>query len=230
MPKNRWLWSKENFKWNNSLVCSNGQPGCSVTLQQQGLKVFPKKLHNQLIKMNNDSLNFKRWKANAKGVDLNRQCDVGWETIVGNPGKPYYNNFKGKRPESAAEVKAVLKLVKEIDPQISVTYHSTGKIIYWNYLQTGSRYHHDYALAKQLSKMTGYSLVYPRGIPSGGGFTDWFVHKLKRLGFTIEISRYYYETNPPFSEFPDVWRENRRSDYLLHAKARSCINKNSLIR
>lgn len=180
-----------------------------VTLQQQGLKAFPKSLHSQLIKMNGGSKNFKRWKANAKGVDLNRQYDAGWKTIRYNTGKPYYKNFKGYKAASAAETKAILKFVREINPEMSVSYHSTGKIIFWNYLQTGSRYARDHAYARQLAKMTGYSLVYPVGIPSGGGFTDWFISSQKKPAFTIEISRYYYETNPPLSEFPGAWRENK---------------------
>ena len=180
-----------------------------VTLQQQGLKAFPSKLHKDLIKMNNGSKNFKRWKANAKGVDLNRQYNAGWLTIRSNPGKPYYKNFKGYKPESAAETKAIIKFVNEINPEMSVSYHSSGKIIFWNYLQDKARYNRDHNYAKKLRDMTGYSLVYPVGIPSGGGFNDWFLSKKKKPGFTIEISRYVGETNPPLSEFPIAWRENK---------------------
>ncbi|WP_242035288.1 M14 family zinc carboxypeptidase [Mesobacillus harenae] len=103
-----------------------------VTLQQEGLKAFPKKDHKALIKMNAGSKNFKRWKANGKGVDLNRQYNAGWKAIKG-PTAPSYKNFKGKTPESAVEVKAVLKLVAEIDPEMAVAYHSSGQILYWNY-------------------------------------------------------------------------------------------------
>lgn len=180
-----------------------------VTLQQEGLKAFPKSLHKNLIKMNKGSKNFKRWKANAKGVDLNRQYNAGWKTIKGSPSGPMYKNFKGYKPESAAEVKAVLKLVREVDPEMAVAYHSSGKIIYWNYLQTGARYKRDHEYAKKLRSLTGYRLVYPKGVPSGGGFTDWFIQAKKRPGFTIEICKYVYETNPPVSEFKHVWKENQ---------------------
>ena len=47
-----------------------------VTLQQTGLKYFPQKEHAKLIKKNNGRKDFKRWKANAKGVDLNRQITL----------------------------------------------------------------------------------------------------------------------------------------------------------
>lgn len=61
-----------------------------VTLQQRGLNAFPKKDHANLIRMNAGSKNFKRWKANAKGVDLNRNFSVDWGTVKGSVSKPYY--------------------------------------------------------------------------------------------------------------------------------------------
>lgn len=48
-----------------------------VTLQQEELKAFPISLHASLLEMNEGSKNFKRWKANAKGIDLNRQYKAG---------------------------------------------------------------------------------------------------------------------------------------------------------
>ncbi|MBS4200623.1 peptidase M14 [Bacillus sp. FJAT-49732] len=180
-----------------------------VTLQQQGLKAFPKSMHASLIKMNKGSTNFKRWKANAKGVDLNRQYNAGWKTIHNSPKGPSYAHFKGYSPESAAEVKAVLKLDAEIDAEMAVAYHSSGKILYWNYKQDKSTYNRDLVYARAINKMTGYPLVKPSKNPSGGGYTDWFIQAKKRPGFTPEISRPVYETSPPISEFKGAWQENQ---------------------
>jgi g-D-glutamyl-meso-diaminopimelate peptidase len=179
-----------------------------VTLQQYGLKAFPKSTHKSLIKMNEGSRNFKRWKANGKGVDLNRQYNAGWKDI-NSPSRPKYKNYKGKAPASASETKAILKFVSEINPEMAVSYHSTGQILFWNYKQPKANYKRDYKYAKKISHMTGYSLVIPGKNPSGGGFTDWFIQTKKRPGFTPEISRAYYETSPPLSEFSGAWRENQ---------------------
>ncbi|PKG23769.1 peptidase M14 [Niallia nealsonii] len=179
-----------------------------VTLQQQGLKAFPKSAHAGLIKMNDGSKNFKRWKANAKGIDLNRQYDAGWKNISNNAKGPSYSHYKGKTPASAKEVKAILSFVNSINPEMSVAYHTSGKILYWNYKQT-THYKRDLAYAKKIGKMTGYSLVYSGKNPSGGGFTDWFIQTKKRPGFTPEISKYYKDTNPPISEFAGSWKENK---------------------
>ena len=180
-----------------------------VTLQQQGLKAFPKSTHKALIKMNNGSKNFKRWKANAKGVDLNRQYKADWKNIKNSPKAPSHKNYKGKTPESAKEVKAIVKFVNQINPEMTVAYHSSGRILYWNYKQSKANYKRDHVYAKKIGKMTGYSLVYPGKNPSGGGFTDWFISAKKRPGFTPEIGTYPGETNLPVSQFPKVWKENQ---------------------
>jgi g-D-glutamyl-meso-diaminopimelate peptidase len=180
-----------------------------VTLQQEGLKVFPKSLHASLLKMNEGSKNFKRWKANAKGIDLNRQYKAGWESIK-SPKKPSYKNYKGPAPETAAETKAILRFINDINPEMAVSYHSSGKILYWNYKQSNTLYKRDEVYAKLIGKMTGYSLVYPKkNAPGGGGLTDWFVSVKKKPAFTPEVAKAVYETNPPISEFSSVWKENQ---------------------
>jgi g-D-glutamyl-meso-diaminopimelate peptidase len=179
-----------------------------VTLQQQGLKAFPKSIHKSLIKMNGGSKNFKRWKANGKGIDLNRQYNAGWKAIKG-PSSPSFKNYKGKTPGSAAETKAVLKFVSTINPEMAVSYHSSGKMLFWNYKQPKSTYYRDLKFANTIKKLTGYRLMKAGKNPSGGGFTDWFIESKKKPAFTPEISKYYYETSPPLSEFKGAWKENQ---------------------
>ncbi|MEH7073405.1 M14 family zinc carboxypeptidase [Neobacillus drentensis] len=195
-----------------------------VTLQQSGLKAFPKNVHKSLIKMNNGSKNFKRWKANGKGIDLNRQYDAGWNNLKG-PEKPSYKNYKGKAPATAAEVKAILNFVKGIDPEVAVSYHSTGKILYWNYKQDSTRYKRDLAYAKKVRKMTGYSLIYNKKATGGGGFTDWFISVKKRPAFTPEISKSVYENSPPLSEFPKAWKENQAVSLFLATEGSKLYNE-----
>jgi len=180
-----------------------------VTLQQQGLNAFPKSTHSALIKMNNGSKNFKRWKANAKGIDLNRQYNAGWSTIKNSPKSPSYKNYKGKTPESAKEVKAIVSFVNQINPEMAIAYHSSGEILYWNYKQNATNKKRDLVYAKKIGSMTGYSLVYPGPNPSGGGFTDWFTSTKKKPGFTPEIGKYVVETELPLSAFSRVWSQNK---------------------
>ena len=180
-----------------------------VTLQQQGLNAFPKKDHDALIRMNAGSKNFKRWKANAKGVDLNRNFSVDWKTVSGNVSKPNYQNHKGSSAASASETKAVIKFVKEIDPQMTINYHSSGEILYWGYNQKGARYTRDLNYARQISRMTGYYVMPPEGYPSGGGFLQYFTETYKRPSLTPELSPYVGNTNVPISTFTRIWNQNK---------------------
>ncbi|WP_260412331.1 stalk domain-containing protein [Alkalihalobacillus sp. TS-13] len=180
-----------------------------VTLQQSGLSAFPSSTHAGLIKMNEGSRDFTRWKANAKGVDLNRQYDADWANIKNNRSEPSWSNHKGKAPHTASETKAIVNFTKQIDPEMVVAYHSAGKILYWNFHQTGSRYDRDHKYAKKIGYYTGYRLVYPGPNPSGGGMTDWFVSKYKRPAFTPEIGNYPGNRHLPISEFNATWQENR---------------------
>lgn len=178
-----------------------------VTLQQSGLSAFPKADHAKLIKMNEGSKNFKRWKANGKGVDLNRQYDARWKYIKGENG-PKFKNYKGKSPESAKETKAVLSFVKEMNPEMAISYHSSGQILFWKYGQTGSRYTRDRNYIKKISQMTGYRLISPKSYTGGGGFSDWFSTALKKPAFTIEVGPYAGETQVPLKYFKKIWQEN----------------------
>ncbi|RFU61145.1 M14 family zinc carboxypeptidase [Peribacillus glennii] len=175
-----------------------------VTLQQSGLKAFPKSTHAGLKRMNSGSTNFKRWKANAKGVDLNRQYNANWYRL-GGASSPSYMNYNGKAPHSAAETKAIVSFVSSFSPEIAVSYHSSGQIMYWDYGQTGSRRTKDLAIARKLNGMTGYAL---QGRSYGGGFSDWYSMIKKKSAFTLEIAPFAGQTHVPLYRFPTVWNQN----------------------
>lgn len=179
-----------------------------VTLQQEGIDAFPKEVRAKLIKMNDGSTDFTRWKANAQGIDLNRQYPGGWDNIVANPGKPYWWNYPGTKPLEAPEAKLLYNFTYEIKPEIAVSYHSSGRILYWNFKTKKENLERDEKLATEFSKTTGYSLVKPRKNPSGGGFTDWFITEFGQPAFTPEVGNYVGDKNLPLSAFDTIWEEN----------------------
>ena len=180
-----------------------------VTLQQKGLKAFPKSMHQDLLAMNSGSYDFSRWKANIKGVDLNRQYDADWKNIKDNSGKPYYQMYKGTAPQTASEVKTIVNFTYEIKPEIAVAYHSSGRILYWHFNQTNQQFNRDKVIADTVGQMTGYKPVKPISNPSGGGYTDWFVSTFKKPGLTPELAPWLFENSPPISVFAEEWRRNK---------------------
>ncbi|MFD1358987.1 stalk domain-containing protein [Fictibacillus halophilus] len=197
-----------------------------VTLQQYGLSKFPSADHWKLINMNEGSTNFQRWKANARGVDLNRQYDADWANIKNNKSGPSWSNYKGTAPVNQAESRAIVNFTNQINPEMAVAYHTSGEILYWNFHQTGSWKERDHKYAQTIGYMTGYDLVYPGTNPSGGGFTDWFIIKYKRPGFTPELGNYAGNTHVPVSEYPTIWSQNKyvglyvaQEGYKLYVKS-----------
>lgn len=177
-----------------------------VTLQQRGLSAFPKLVHQQLIQFNEGSRDFKRWKANAEGIDLNRQYPAGWEEIevIG----PSWKNYKGTRPFQAKEVKTVRDLTYILDPQITLAYHTAGQIIYWNFNIDPKFIERDTRIAEAYFRMSGYPLVETR---TGSGYTDWFNVQFKRPGLTPELGVYPGKTNVDPAKFPEAWTRNRKA-------------------
>lgn len=190
-----------------------------VTLQQKGLKAFPQEDHKALIAMNRGSLNFKRWKANAKGIDLNRQYPAGWETIRDPQPGPAYMNYKGKKPLEASEAKAMAEVTHKLKPELAVSYHSSGEILYWSYKTEPLNLQRDHVLAKQYGSLTGYRVVKPEINPSGGGFTDWFISDFGKPALTPELGKPAGETHVSLSQWDRIWKQHHSSAWLLGSKA-----------
>ena len=190
-----------------------------VTLQQFGLSAFPKEDHDKLIAMNDGKTDFKRWKANAKGIDLNRQYPANWENIVKPGSGPYYMNYKGPAPLVAKEAQAMADITKRTNPEISVAYHSSGEIVYWHFHTKPENLARDRAIANRYAEMTGYKLVKPKPNPSGGGHTDWFIQEFGRPALTPELGRRAGETNVPLSEWERIWEQHRDTGWMLAEEA-----------
>jgi len=194
-----------------------------VAIQQNDFKDFPSQHQKLLLKMNDGSDNFKRWKANGMGIDLNRQYPAGWESLDQQPDSPWYKFYKGEKPLESKEVKSLTKFIKEINPTIAVAYHTAGREIFWNY-KNGKNLKRDKRIAKKVSKLTGYKLTMPTKNAMGGGFTDWFITTYHRPAMTIEISYLVGETNPPLSVFQKEWKRNRYVGIKLAKEAKKVPN------
>lgn len=135
-----------------------------------------------LRKMGGD---FRLFKCNAEGVDLNNNFDARWGMGRGNVRRPAPQGYIGAFPHSAPESRALVDFTKKIMPAFTLSWHTKGEEIYWKFSQTGRRAFRDKKLAKILSKSTGYPL---RETPfSAGGYKDWCIEKLQIPAFTLEV-------------------------------------------
>lgn len=207
-----------------------------VTLQQKGLNAFPKEYHESLIRMNEGKRDFTRWKANAQGIDLNRQYPANWYSPT-FPLTPSWQNYKGKAPFQAAESKAIRDLTYRIKPEMAISYHSSGRVIFWHFHNKKENMNRDLRLAKALSNKTGYPLISPQATPSGKGYTDWFIQQFSKPAFTPELAPYVGDRHVPLSYYSEIWRRNdsvglwaAAEGYDLHHKTKQTKKLNERIR
>lgn len=195
-----------------------------VTLQQFGLHAFPRYIHPYLLKMNKDSMNFRRWKANIYGIDLNRQYPANWENLKGVNTNPSYQFYKGTQPLEATEVKSLVKFTQKINPEIAVAYHSSGNVLFWGYHHWGlthtTNFTDDYYnIAEKVSALTKYKLEEPASHQQGGGYTDWFIEEFEKPAFTVEIGDLIEDNSLPLEAFPSIWERNKAVGLFLAEKA-----------
>ena len=125
------------------------------------------------------------WKANGLGVDINRNFDAAWKA-TSSRAKPSSERYKGEAPLSAAETAAIAKYTVDRMPDVTISCHSTGSVIYYEYgKKTGPN-----ALSKSLGQtveaICGYRLVGQGGLDAGG-FKDWCIDTLQIPSLTIEM-------------------------------------------
>lgn len=148
------------------------------------------------------------WKANARGVDLNRNFNPYWRLLASSQKAPSAFGYKGAGPVSEKEAKILVSVVNKKKPTAVISYHAMGRILYWNFGQTGNARKREISLLSVIRSQTGY-------MPVGGaynkthatGFGDWVAASKKLPTVTIEIGS--VPCPLPNSQFSRVWKENR---------------------
>lgn len=171
--------------------------------------------HEQYVKMaevNEIGDRYWLWKANIRGVDLNRQYPMNWDLIRNSPDGPAAMNFKGEKHSSEPEVWTMMKEMMADPPLMTIAYHSAGEVIYWFHGQVGAEKNRDLELAIRIGVYTGYTLI-PEDEHIAGGFADWFVTSYQRPGFTIEIGQ---EPHPvDLRQSKRIWNQNKHVPVMV---------------
>lgn len=128
------------------------------------------------------------WKANALGVDLNRNYDTLWaDAGVGGTTEPSSARYPGAFPHSENETIALLALEEAVNCCAQIAYHSEGDLVFWNYGVEGDLYAKDEQLAQVVASMTGYPLESTvTSNQSTSGCSDYFIRELGVPSITVE--------------------------------------------
>jgi g-D-glutamyl-meso-diaminopimelate peptidase len=139
---------------------------------------------SELLKWNNHSNDFSRWKANIRGVDLNDQFPAQWEAERARraTSQPGPMNYSGEGPLTEPEAIAIASFTLRHSFDLAISLHTQGEEIYWNY----RNHEPDEAafLAEKLAKASGYRAV--KLSDSDAGYKDWFIQQFRKPGFTVE--------------------------------------------
>ena len=149
----------------------------------------------------------RQWKSNANGVDLNRNFDALWESYNDHLGHASADHYKGTAPECELESKALADLTRQFQFDATLSYHTQGEVIYWNFGQEGELKNMSLLLANCVSELTGYRLDGNFQALDTAGYKDWAISKLGIPSLTIEAGHGGNPVDP--AQMDAIWRENR---------------------
>ena len=144
------------------------------------------------------------WKANIRGVDLNRNFDALWEKYF-NYSKPSFAQYKGKEPSSEPETRALMELTDSLSNPLAVLcIHSQGEVLYWNCGQNESLLQDTYDLTQEIAKLNGYRVIEDKN--NDASFSDWCALERDLIAITVETGSGLCPLD--IDKFPPMWLDN----------------------
>ena len=180
-----------------------------VDLVLEGTKNIPcEKLRDFLLLVNDGNEDFSEWKANANAVDMNTNFDADWGQGTQNVFCVAPANFVGYYPNSEREVRELESFALKNRPQMTISYHSCGEVIYYGFTgQTDMELARDLKIASEIAEVTGYQVL--RSLGSVAGFKDWSTRVLNVPAVTIEVGN--FSMGSPITEeyLPEIFEQNK---------------------
>lgn len=176
-----------------------------------------------------------RWQKNARdvnsdgtigfyreGVNVNRNYDFNW--TMGGSGEPAVNGYRGEYPFSEAENRAMRTLALRKQFLLSVSYHSSGEVIFYPWSWNGRPAPDDAllkgiaaAVAGEIRTMDGKSTY---AIAPGGAASQsyaWFYGRLGVFDLIVETGAGAYIFPP--EDVPGIITANLPGAYELLRQA-----------
>ncbi len=192
-------------KINDDLSITTGHfPFCPHIKELTPLRI--KNIKKFLLHINK-SKDFSLWKANINAVDLNVNFDAKWGQGKQNVYTPNSENFIGKFPESEPETKTLVNFTRVIHPDMSISYHSKGEVLFYRFGQQGAQLKRDKKIASAIRDLTGYPIKTAHR--SVGGYKDWCIQRMGIPSLTIEVGASHLSHPISKVALPEIWAQNR---------------------
>ena len=137
----------------------------------------------------------RRWKANARGVDLNRNFPACFDRVE-QLAAPAAEGYRGRAAESEPETRALMAYAAARPFALSLSYHAAGRELYYEFCHAPADSNKAIrallanaagkALALRAAAVNGYAML-PDGGNSFGGFKDWMIMEQGVPSLTIEL-------------------------------------------
>lgn len=181
-----------------------------VTISESGMNaIMNEALRANLYQMKGAS-DPAKWKANAAGVDINRNFSIGWgnKVEVLAPASQCYN---GIAPFSEPETLAIASVFAQRKFDIAISYHSMEGAIYWDIGQEGEILDKTAALAIEVQQITGYKFGEKSRIH--GLDYNWMIFDQNTPAVLIETGTVACPL--PYSQWQEIWDRNKDMMKLL---------------
>ena len=148
------------------------------------------------------------YKANANGVNLNRNFPFAFGFYDKMSDRPHEEKFPGYSEASEPETKALMELCLANDFEKLVSFHIQGECVYW-----ADSINIDTANSEQLAdRLKNEFDFYKCPVSSdlslyGGGFENWFRYNFSRPGLCVELMPLEYKASP-LSDFDNRHMES----------------------
>lgn len=182
-------------------------------LSTRGLYTISKENQNKLLSYNDQD--FRNYKANVNGVDLNRNFPGEFydpeHGIWRNIWNRIHNKFVSIRPSGAyyhgpyegseVETQVLMDYMLKYDFRNYISFHSKGEVIYYDKWMLSDKHNERSSdLAYEVAYETGYDLVASSAYSSSSGYsTDYFSMQTLKPSITVETV-YWRETLPVTSK------------------------------